>query len=83
MDKIQIAKKVIRLIVTTSVSGTIVTMIHAGTPTSSKLQKAKLYIGAIVVGQLVADKAGDWTDAQIEAIVKAYKELTAPKPVEQ
>lgn len=76
MDKIEVTKKIVRLIVTTSVSGTVVTMIHAGTPVYTNAQKVKVYIGAYVIGAIVSDKCGDYTDKQIDAIVKVYKELT-------
>lgn len=74
-NKIKIAKGIARAVVKYSVSGVVVTAIHNITPTYDKKQKAQLYIGAYVVGSMVADKAEEHIDSQIDALVEAIETI--------
>jgi hypothetical protein len=73
MDARFITKKITTLVIGTSVSGTVVTLIHANTPTFKTSQKAKLYIGAAVLGMMITEKAEEWTDKKVDAIFDWYE----------
>lgn len=82
LTKTEIAKKIVTWTVGGAVSGVVVTLIHANTPTYNKTQKVKLYIGAYVIGAMVADKAVDWTADQFDSIVSAFKRHNEPEIIE-
>lgn len=65
--KIENVKLVANMVVARSVSGVIVTMVHQNTTTHSKGQTAQLYIGAYVLGAMVADRASTYVENQIDA----------------
>ncbi len=67
--KIEMTKTIAKLVVGTSVSSVIVTIIHQNTETFKPSQKAQLYIGAYVIGAMVAKQAGTWTDEKVDQIV--------------
>lgn len=71
----EVVKTVIKVIVKTSVSGTCITLIHAATPTCTKTQKVKLYIGAAVMANMLADNCADWAYEKFVATLAAVKDL--------
>lgn len=88
-DKFGVAKMLTRLVVGHSVSTTLVSLVHQNTETSTPIQKAKLYVGAYFVGQIVADLARDRVDSTftqlnntIEAAKKQREELEENETVE-
>jgi len=68
---------IVKVIVKTSVAGTVTLMIHAYCPTTTKTQKVKLVIGAFAMSQMVGEKCGDWAYEKLESFVKAIKDLFA------
>jgi hypothetical protein len=78
-EKINTTKAVARFVVGKCVSGVIVTVVHNNCPTFSKSQKVQLYVGAFVVGAMVADAARDYTDKQIDSIVEFVDNLKKDK----
>jgi hypothetical protein len=74
------AKRVAKFVTTRTVSGTVVSLIHQNTTTYSVPQKVSLYIGAFLVGSMVADNAWDHTEKQIDDLTKAFKESKNSTP---
>jgi hypothetical protein len=75
LTKTLVAKKIAKIVVGHSVSGVTITVLHNNCPVEKTHQKVQLYIGAAVIGALVAEKAEAWTDKQIDNIVDAWKSL--------
>lgn len=73
----EVVKTIVKVIVKTSVAGTVITLVHANTPTYSKAQKVKLYIGAAAMGNMIGEKAADWAYEKLETLVATLKELFA------
>lgn len=59
-------KTVANFVVARSVSSVIVTIAHQNITTHNKLQVAELYIGAYVLGSMVAGQAQKHTEEQID-----------------
>ena len=74
MTKIKITKEIASFVVGHSVSAVIVTNIHQNTIPITTRQKVQLYIGAFVVGAMVAEKAHAYTDQKIDEIVTWWRE---------
>lgn len=74
-DKLGVARLLTRLAVGHSVSTTLVSLVHQNTEVSTPIQKAKLYIGAYFVGQIVADLARDRVDASFDELVKTIESI--------
>jgi hypothetical protein len=77
-----VTKFVTKAIVGTSVSGTLVTMIHQNTQYFNTTQKVKLYIGAAAMGMVVTDYVKDYADKKIDELIDLYNsfaELTTSK----
>lgn len=72
-------KTVARFIVARSVSGVIVTIAHQNITTETKLQTAELYVGAYVLGSMVADAAKDHTDKKIDDVAELVDKIKAEK----
>jgi hypothetical protein len=60
----KIAKSIVRRAATYTVSGVIVSLIHQNTTTYNTRQKVQLYVGAYILGAMVADKAADYVIEQ-------------------
>ena len=72
-SRINTTKRVVRFAAVKSVSGAVVTVLHQNTETFNKLQKAQLYIGAYLVANMVADKAWDHLEAQIDDVIDVFR----------
>lgn len=78
MDKIQkikTAKTITKAVVHHCVAGTIITAIHTLVPTETPAQKVKLYVGAWVVGGVVAERGDDYIEKTITELTDAFEEL--------
>lgn len=74
MTKTKIAKEITSFVVGHSVGAVIVTNIHQNTTPITPRQKAQLYIGAFVIGQMVTEKAHAYTDQKIDEFITWWKE---------
>lgn len=72
-EALMTAKIVTKFIARRSVSATVVTLIHHNTPTYNKAQKAQLYVGGAVIGEMVAAKASDHVGARFDSAVRVIK----------
>lgn len=72
-SRIKMTKKVVRFVAVRTVSGTVVTLVHQNVETFSKSQKASLYVGAYLVASMVADKAWDHLEAEIDEIIDIFR----------
>ena len=72
-SRIQTTKKVVRFVAVKSITGTVVTVLHQNIETFSKTQKVQLYIGAALVANVVADKAWDHFEAQIDELIDVFR----------
>lgn len=70
-----VTKTITKFVVARCVSGVVVTLLHNNVQTHTKGQKAQLYVGAFVVGAMVADKAEDWTNTQIDEIADVVRKI--------
>lgn len=72
-SRIKMTKKVVRFVAVRTVSGTVVTLVHQNVETFSKSQKASLYVGAYLVASMVADKAWDHLEAEIDEVIDIFR----------
>lgn len=72
---LDIAKGLTRFVVGNSVSGTLVALVHQNTQVSTPMQKARLYVGAYFIGQMVAEAARTSVDAKFESIEKTIHQV--------
>lgn len=63
--KSRIASKLVANLAAGAVSSVVVSIIHQNTTTYNRGQKAKLYIGAYVLGAMAADKAAVYVEEQV------------------
>lgn len=70
----RIATKVVTFIVGGAVSATAVSLIHQNTTTYNKRQTAQLYIGAYVIGAMIADKAEEYVAAKVQPNFKLIED---------
>lgn len=73
-------KTVTNFIVARSVSAVIVTIAHQNVTPASKLQVAELYIGAYVLGSMVAGHAQDHTEKKIDELAAVIDQVKASAP---
>lgn len=71
-------KTIVRFIVARATSITIVTLIKTNTETENALQDASVFIGAHVLGEMVADATGPYVDQQIDEIADAIAAAKDP-----
>lgn len=74
-DQFVVIRGIAKFVVTRSVSGVIVTALHNNNPIISRSQEIQVYIGAYVVGAMVADKAVDYVDQKIVSTCVFMKEF--------
>lgn len=68
-------KKIARLIVTTCVGFTVSNVLTANTNVNKTHQKVEVLVGSMVVGSMVADQAGTYTDDKVDAAFDWYDTL--------
>lgn len=83
MDARIVTKKVVRTVVTLSTSFTVSNVLSANTPATKPYQKAEVIIGSFVLGSLVADKAGDYTDRKVDEFFDWYEATFTKTATEQ
>jgi Na+/H+ antiporter NhaA len=69
-----ITKKIVNVIVTTSVGFTVSNVLASNTylPKPSTSKKVEIMVGSMVVGTMVAGQAGKYTDEQVDALFDWY-----------
>lgn len=75
INKIATAKFVVSNVVAGSVSFCVSSIIQQNVAVEKPADKAKLYVGSLALGAMVADKAKEYTDNSIDAIVQAWNEI--------
>jgi hypothetical protein len=83
----KLATMIVSRLAAGAVSATVVSLIHQNTTTYSRGQAVQLYVGAAVVGAMVADKAADYVTTEVTPIFKAVENwlwipVEEEKPVE-
>lgn len=71
-ERLPFVRTASKFVVGKSVSGVIVTIVHQNTETFTKSQKIQLYVGAYVIGAMVADAAEDYIDKRIDDVLDAW-----------
>jgi hypothetical protein len=79
VDKIAVTKNVTRFVVGASVSRCITALVSNNNAPENRVQQAQVVVGSMVVGAMVAERAKDWTDRQIDEAVDFYNEHVAPR----
>lgn len=76
-SKLATTKSIARLVATRAVSGVVVTLAHQNLDTTdfTRLQKAGVYVGAYLIGSMVADAAADHVSDKIDMIAKVVREI--------
>jgi hypothetical protein len=67
-------KTIVRFVVARATSATIVTIVHSNTDPENAYQTASVFVGAHVLGEMVADATGPFVDKQIDEIAEAIAE---------
>lgn len=75
LNKIRTAKFVARNVVATSVSFCVASVIQQNVAIDKPADKAKLAIGSMALGAMVADKSREYVDNTIDAIVQQWNEI--------
>lgn len=73
MTKTHIAKAVARFIVGFSAGHVTTSVLRNAVAPQTSIQKAEVIIGSFAIGGIVSDKAGAWTDEQIDSLVDGWK----------
>jgi len=74
MKKLEIAKTIVSTVVATSVARTVSTIIRNNTDVETTSDKIAVVTSSYVLGSMVAERAKTYTDAQIDATAKWYRE---------
>lgn len=77
--KLGIAKGVVSLVVGSGISSIVVGVAKNNTSPEKVHQKVAIVSGAFVVGAVLADKAKEYTDQQIDDIADWYNKNVKPK----
>jgi hypothetical protein len=72
-------KTIARFIVARSTSFTVMAIIRQNVETDNSLQDASVFVGAYVIGDLVADATKPYVDNQIDEIAEAIDAFKAVK----
>lgn len=73
--KSRLATKLVANLAAGAVSSVVVSIIHQNTTTYTNTQKVKLYVGAYVIGAMVADKASDYVEAKVSPFFVALEDF--------
>lgn len=66
--KRDVAKKIAKFVVGTSVGYTVTSALRNNTTKEKPHQKAESLVGGFVVGAMVAEKSDDWTSRKVDAV---------------
>lgn len=69
-------KSVVGFVVNTSVSSTLVTLVHQNTFVEKPHHKVQLYIAAYVLGAMVGEQSRTYTDKKIDDLADAISNNT-------
>lgn len=72
-------KTILRFIVARATSFTIVAIIHNNTDPDNPLETAGVFIGAHVLGEMVADATGPYIDSQVDEYAEAIAAIKASR----
>lgn len=75
MNKKQIAKRVSRFVIGTSVSFTASNVIANNVNPTTTFQKVQCVVGGVAIGMMAAKAAEEWSDETIEKIAASWNEL--------
>ena len=78
MDKIEMTKKVVKIIVRISAGFTVSNLIMNNTQTTKTTQKIKVIIGAYVITMIVRDASDEYIDKKIDELVASYNAMFHP-----
>lgn len=69
MTKREITKKIVRLVVTTSVGTTVTSSaLNMAGPGNSKLKAVQFLVGSYAVGAMVSEFSGSWSDKFVDSL---------------
>ena len=74
MTKIEITKKLAKIVVGSSVGYSVSSTLQNNTATPKPINKAQAYIGGTVAGMMAAEATETWTDRKIDAAVSWWNE---------
>jgi hypothetical protein len=74
-DQLKIAKTVTKFVAVCSARFVVAQALINLIPTETKIKKIELYIGASVIGSLVADKAAVWASQNFDDFVESIKKF--------
>ena len=74
MTKIELTKRVAKVVVGSSVGFSVNTTLQNNATTIKPIDKARAYIGATVAGVMAAEMTETWTDRKIDAAVSWWNE---------
>jgi len=69
----ELAKGVVKFVVGKSVGFTVAALVKTHVPTTNRLQDIELMIGAYTLASMVADKAVDRADEQLDNMIATYR----------
>lgn len=74
MTKLEMTKRAAKFVVGTSVSFTIANALSNNVSPTKPYQKAEAWVGGIVIGVMVAEKAEVWVDKKLDQLIDSYNE---------
>lgn len=78
MTKTEVAKKIAKFVVGTSVGFTTRRIIKNNSHSDEnekRRHQAEAAIGGVVMGKMAADAAEDWTDRKVDAIIETFQNI--------
>ena len=75
MDKVQLAKTITRWTVGIGTGKIFISVINNNTPRESLTEKVSVTAGGFVLGAMVSEAAGDWTDQKIDEFVANWRDM--------
>lgn len=79
---VKIAKATAKLVAGLSVSMIVNNVLKTYVPVDTKIQKIELIVGTFVLANMVTERAGEWTDKQVDAVANAIEAITVPNTEE-
>lgn len=67
-----ITKKVVNIVVTTTVGFTAANAVASSTNPTTKIQKIEVVIGSYILASLITEKTSEWTDKKVDAAFDWY-----------
>lgn len=73
--KLDTTKAITRLVVGRCVSGIVYTMCRNNVTAETKTKKVLIFVGAQVLGNMVAESASDYTDRKIDELAERWEKI--------